>query len=130
MTEKLYDQDAYLSSFTATVTACRAHGEGYAVVLDRTAFFPEGGGQSGDSGSIGPVTVRDTQEENGELLHLTDAPCEVGVNRHLISYHKTVFFSRAFAGIFAFFRILPTYLVFVCLSGTREIGMLDKRGVL
>lgn len=79
MTEKLYDQDAYLSSFTATVTACRAHGEGYAVVLDRTAFFPEGGGQSGDSGSIGPVTVRDTQEENGELLHLTDAPCEVGV---------------------------------------------------
>ena len=78
MTERLYDIDAYLSAFEATVTGCRAHGKGYAVLLDRTAFFPEGGGQGGDSGRIGSLPVRDTQEEGGEILHLTDEPCEVG----------------------------------------------------
>ena len=78
MTERLYDQDAYLATFEATVTDCRAYGEGYANLLDRTAFFPEGGGQSGDRGHIGQVPVRDTQEEDGDILHLTDAPCSIG----------------------------------------------------
>ena len=78
MTERLYDQNAYISSFEAVVTDCRPYGDGYAVLLDRTAFFPEGGGQSGDSGSIGHVAVRDTQEADGEILHLTDTPCEAG----------------------------------------------------
>ena len=40
MTEKLYDKDAYLSSFTATVLSCDAVENGYAVILKRTAFFP------------------------------------------------------------------------------------------
>ncbi len=78
MTERLYDRDAYCSEFEARVTDCRPHGAGFAILLDRSAFFPEGGGQGGDRGSIGPCTVHDTQEEAGELLHLTDAPCPVG----------------------------------------------------
>ncbi|MBQ8350440.1 MAG: alanyl-tRNA editing protein [Clostridia bacterium] len=78
MTDRLYDKNAYVSSFEAVVTDCRSYGDGYAVLLDRTAFFPEGGGQSGDSGSIGHIPVRDTQEEGGEILHLTDLPCEIG----------------------------------------------------
>lgn len=78
MTERLYESDAYCRSFEATVQACRPHGDGYALVLDRTAFFPEGGGQRGDSGYIGEAAVKDTQEENGEILHLVDTPCEVG----------------------------------------------------
>ncbi|MPN45123.1 hypothetical protein SDC9_192690 [bioreactor metagenome] len=44
MTEKLYEKDSYLKSFTAQVVRCDAEGEGFCVVLDRTAFFAEGGG--------------------------------------------------------------------------------------
>lgn len=43
MTEKLFYQDGYMKTFTATVIACEQAGEHYKVVLDRTAFFPEGG---------------------------------------------------------------------------------------
>ena len=44
MTEKLYYQDSHLAVFTARVLSCLQKGRGWAVTLDRTAFFPEGGG--------------------------------------------------------------------------------------
>lgn len=47
ITEKLYDQDPYLKEFTARVLSCEPLEKGYAVVLNQTAFFPEGGGQFG-----------------------------------------------------------------------------------
>ena len=54
MTEKLYDQDAYAVEFDAKVISCEAYQEkkesGYHVILDRTLFFPEEGGQSPDKG--------------------------------------------------------------------------------
>ena len=50
-TEKLYDRDAFLKEFDAVVTDCRpGKGDTYLVTLDRTAFYPEGGGQSADHG--------------------------------------------------------------------------------
>ena len=48
------------------------------MVLDRTAFYPEGGGQPGDRGTLNDVTVSDTQERGEEIIHLTDQPLEVG----------------------------------------------------
>ena len=78
MTEKLYYIDSHLFSFTAAVLACREEKGGFAVVLDRTAFFPEGGGQLADTGTLGGVRVRDVQERGGEILHYTDAPLPVG----------------------------------------------------
>ena len=78
MTIRLYDQDAELMAFTATVRACERRGEGYAVVLDRTAFFPEGGGQGADHGTLGEAHVLDTHEVQGEVVHTTDAPLAVG----------------------------------------------------
>ena len=63
MTERLYYDDAYLTTFQARVIA-RAMRDGRPVVaLDRTAFYPEGGGQPGDRGSLDGVRVVDTQEE-------------------------------------------------------------------
>ena len=53
MTEKLYDKDSHLKEFTGTVLSCEKTGENYTVTLDRTAFFPEGGGQQSDRGYIG-----------------------------------------------------------------------------
>ncbi len=78
MTVKLYDQDAYIKEFAAKVLSCEETDGGYKVVLDKTAFFPEGGGQPADIGMLGDVNVLDVQEENGEIYHKTDAPLPVG----------------------------------------------------
>ena len=78
MTEKLYYIDSHLHEFTARVLSCVPWGEGYALTLDRTAFFPEGGGQPGDSGRVGPARVLDTHEKDGEVLHYTDMAFEPG----------------------------------------------------
>lgn len=72
MTEKLYYTDSHLFEFTARVISCEQAGEGWALELDRTAFFPEGGGQAADTGSIGEAKVTDVQEKCGHILHYTD----------------------------------------------------------
>lgn len=77
-TEKLFYQDAYQTTFTATVVDCREHKHGYAVVLDRTCFYPEGGGQPGDQGTLDDVAVTDTHEKEGQVLHYTAEPMAVG----------------------------------------------------
>ena len=78
MTEKLYEQDAYLRTFTATVLSCVPAGASFAVTLDRSAFYPEGGGQPGDSGTLGGVTVTDTHAAGGVITHFCAAPLPVG----------------------------------------------------
>ncbi|MBQ1965911.1 MAG: hypothetical protein II348_04470 [Clostridia bacterium] len=78
MTEKLYDLDAYLTTFSATVLDCVKAEDGYDVVLDRTAFFPEGGGQYGDQGTIQGIGVSDTQIRDGIIYHRTKEPLCVG----------------------------------------------------
>lgn len=77
-TEKLYDQDAYLTNFTARVVDCRQRKDGWAVVLDKTCFYPEGGGQPGDRGRLNQIPVVDTHEKDGQVLHYTEAPLEIG----------------------------------------------------
>ena len=77
-TVALYYENAFLRHFTAVVTSCEAVKNGYAVTLDRTAFYPEGGGQPADLGTLGGVHVLDVQEKNGEVVHLCDAPLTVG----------------------------------------------------
>lgn len=69
MTEKLYYIDSHMKTFTATVVSCTQNNGRYEVVLDRTAFFPEGGGQLGDSGYIGDERVFDTHERGDDVLH-------------------------------------------------------------
>ena len=79
MTEKLYDTDSYLKEFQATVLSCEQKNENtWRVVLDKTAFFPEGGGQTGDSGWLNDVEVTDTREKAGVIYHETKAPLEAG----------------------------------------------------
>lgn len=72
MTEKLYYTDSHIHEFSARVLSCEKAKKGFAVILDKTAFFPEGGGQPADTGIIGPAAVRDVQEQNGEIFHYTD----------------------------------------------------------
>ncbi len=78
MTEKLYYKDAYIKEFEATVTEITELFGKLAVILDKTAFFPEEGGQSADGGYIGSSRVLDVRERSGEIYHIVDAPLEVG----------------------------------------------------
>jgi alanyl-tRNA synthetase len=83
MTKRLYHDDAYMKAFDATVVAMTTHRDRAAVVLDRTAFYPEAGGQLGDRGTIGGVAVLDTQEQDdGTIVHVVAAPLEIGATVH------------------------------------------------
>ena len=77
-TQKLYYLDAHQKTFTAAVLSCVPGKHGYDVVLDRTCFYPEGGGQPGDTGSLSGVRVTDTHERGDEIVHFCDAPLAVG----------------------------------------------------
>ena len=78
MTKKLYDKDAYLKEFTAVVQLCEKAENGYDVILDQTAFFPEGGGQAADGGTIDGIKVIDVQEKGGAIIHTIEEPLENG----------------------------------------------------
>ena len=78
MTERLYYLDSHCLRFSAVVTGCEPSGDGWAVTLDRTAFFPEGGGQPADTGRLAEALVRDVLEKDGEIVHYTDRPLAVG----------------------------------------------------
>lgn len=80
VTEKLYDKDSHRKEFEAVVTACEENEKkgGYRVVLDQTAFFPEGGGQFGDVGRLDEVEVTDTREKGGVIYHETKEALEPG----------------------------------------------------
>ena len=77
-TEKLYYADPFLTDFTATVLDCQPGKNGYLVTLDRTAFYPEGGGQPADHGVLDGATVTDVHEKNGVILHNVDRAVEIG----------------------------------------------------
>ena len=77
-TEKLYYADPFLTDFTATVLDCQPGKNGYLVTLDRTAFYPEGGGQPADHGVLDGAVVTDVHEKNSVILHNVDRAVEIG----------------------------------------------------
>lgn len=77
-TRKLYYEDPHLSQFSAEVLTCEETKGGFAVTLSATAFYPEGGGQAGDTGTLGTARVLDTQEKEGNILHFCDGPLTPG----------------------------------------------------
>lgn len=81
-TQKLYYDDPYLREFPAEVLSCEPAGDAWKVVLDQTAFYPEGGGQPADHGVLKTpaeeVPVTDVHEKNGTVVHTCAAPVEAG----------------------------------------------------
>ncbi len=104
MTERLFYLDPYLKEFTATVVRATPRG----VVLDRTAFYPTGGGQPCDLGTLGGQEVTDVVEEGGEILHVVAAPLEGEVrgvidwerrHDHMQQHHGQHLLSEAFVRV-------------------------------
>ncbi|MDO4616721.1 MAG: alanine--tRNA ligase-related protein [Lachnospiraceae bacterium] len=77
-TKKLFYTNAYQTTCTASVLECRSSKNGFAIILDQTVFYPEGGGQPGDIGFLNEIPVKDTREEGGLILHYTEQPMEPG----------------------------------------------------
>ena len=75
---ELFYQNAYLTDFEAEVLCCSEGKHGYETVLSNTAFYPEGGGQPGDHGTLNGIRVLDTRRKNGTVVHITEAPLEAG----------------------------------------------------
>jgi alanyl-tRNA synthetase len=111
VSERIYLEDPYLRRFDARVAAVRQVDGRPAVVLDRTAFYPEGGGQPADRGTLGGVPVADVREEDGVVLHVLDGPapsgpvaCEVDWGRrfdHMQQHHGQHLLSAAFERLLA-----------------------------
>lgn len=77
---KLFYEDSHLRSTIAQVMEVRPTAKGWETVLDRTLFFPEGGGQPCDRGYIAGKKVLDVRERNGVIFHTLEAPLEVGAS--------------------------------------------------
>ena len=77
-TRKLYYEDSHIRTFTARVESCEETANGWKIILDATAFYPEGGGQACDLGILGGARVLDVQEAGETVVHLCDGPLEAG----------------------------------------------------
>ena len=91
MTRKLYDIDSHIRDFSAVLLSCEPAGEGrWQILLHQTAFFPEGGGQPADTGTLTmwdtTVRVLDVQETPKGILHFTDGPLPEGPVRGCIDW--------------------------------------------
>ena len=80
--KELFYRDAYLKEFDAEVIFCDRTEEAYEIILSDTAFYPEGGGQPGDHGTLNGIEVIDTRTRKGEIVHLTREPIELGTQVH------------------------------------------------
>ena len=82
-TKRIFDEDAYITEFEATVLSCTECEKGFEIVLDQTAFFPEGGGQYPDKGTLNGIEITDVQEDKeGVIRHFSKKEIPSGEKVH------------------------------------------------
>ncbi|MGI6511936.1 MAG: alanyl-tRNA editing protein [Catenisphaera adipataccumulans] len=85
---ELFEQNVYLKEFDAAVLRCDKGRQFYEIVLDQTAFFPEGGGQPADIGTLNDVPVVDVQRVDDTIVHYTKAPVSGQVHGRIDWAHR------------------------------------------
>lgn len=96
---ELYYRLPYVKEFDAVVTGCTPGKNGFETTLSQTAFYPEGGGQLADSGSIGEAAVSGTRHKNGVVVHYVDKALKVGSIQHcVIDWQKRLDHMQAHSG--------------------------------
>lgn len=135
MTEKLFYKDTKLVDFTAVVAQCHADEKkkGYWIILDRTAFFPEEGGQSADKGTLNGLDILDVQIKKDVIQHLVESPLAVGdtVEGH-VDYERRFDFMQQHSGEHIISGLLHTHYGFTNVGfhlSEREVT-LDMNGVI
>ncbi len=98
MTDLLYYKNAYQVDFEAKVLSIDQLKDRFAIVLDATCFYPEGGGQPADSGWLNEVQVMDVQSNNGEVIHYTEKPVKGETVRGKIDWEKRFDFMQQHTG--------------------------------
>lgn len=118
MTEKLYYDDQYLKEFDAVVLLCKKVEDGrYNILLDKTAFFPEGGGQPSDSGFLNKISVEYVFEENGDIFHMCASPLSEGETVHgKIDFEKRFLLMQKHSGEHVFSGVIHS------LYGLENVG--------
>lgn len=98
MTTKLYQQDVYLRRWDAKLTSVTSRDDSSQLdlILDRTAFFPEGGGQSCDRGTLGPWKVIDVQEQGEQIIHTVETGEGAGIPSEGEEYPCAIDWPRRF----------------------------------
>src|SRR5436190_18700887 len=87
-TERLYFADPYLTRFSARVVAREQRNQRPAVALDQSAFYPEGGGQPADAGTLGGAAVLDVQIEDGVIWHMLDQALDADTVQGAINWER------------------------------------------
>lgn len=109
-TRELYSEDAYLKEFDARVLSCERDKKGYALILDQTAFYPEGGGQPYDQGRLNDVFVKEVHRKDGAILHYTDDPIEEGtLVRGVIDFNRRFDLMQQHSGEHVFSGLVHKY---------------------
>ncbi|MBR2263707.1 MAG: hypothetical protein IJ917_05085, partial [Firmicutes bacterium] len=78
MTERIYDYDSHVMTFSARVLSCTPKDDAFDIVLDRSAFFPGGGGQDADTGTLDGTLLLTVFEENEIIHHVSPTAMEPG----------------------------------------------------
>lgn len=78
----LFYREPYTKEFDSVVLTCEESKNGYLVTLEDTAFYPEGGGQPCDYGTLNGIAVKDVKKKNNVITHLLEKPIEVNTNVH------------------------------------------------
>ena len=76
--EKLYEAQPYLTQFSATVESCTQGKKGWDILLNQTAFYPEGGGSALRHRHSGGVPVLEVHQREGRVVHTCASPLEAG----------------------------------------------------
>jgi alanyl-tRNA synthetase len=87
-TERLYNDDPYLKEFDAKVIEIIPYEDKFGIVLDRTAFYPVGGGQPFDTGYLNAASVLEVFEKDGKLLHIVNEPLQSKEVKGLINWSR------------------------------------------